>query len=103
MARMPEPAATCTHVATITDVALPLEVCEDCMEIDGEWLHLRQCLICGRTGCCDESPNRHASKHAARTGHAIARSAEPGETWAWCYVDEVVFEPGPDGWEQVQY
>jgi hypothetical protein len=49
------------------------------------------CQTCGRIGCCDSSPNRHASAHAAGTGHPIARSAEPGETWSWCYVDNVAF------------
>ena len=24
-------------------------------------------------------------------GHPIARSAEPGEDWSWCYVDELRF------------
>ena len=91
--------AVCDHLASIQDVASPKDVCETCVEIGSPWLHLRQCLTCGRTGCCDESPNRHASGHARETGHAIARSAEPGEDWAWCYVDEVPFLPGPDGWE----
>ena len=36
-------------------------------------------------------PNRHASRHAADAAHPIARSAEPGETWSWCFVDEVAF------------
>jgi hypothetical protein len=30
-------------------------------------------------------------------GHAIARSAEPGEDWSWCYVDEVAFVVEPNG------
>jgi Zn-finger in ubiquitin-hydrolases and other protein len=59
------------------------------------WVHLRMCQSCGQIGCCDSSPNRHASKHAAATGHAVARSAEPGEEWSWCYVDEVAFIVGP--------
>ena len=90
---------SCTHLGEIIDVAPYLDVCESCVEIGGQWFHLRQCLMCGRTGCCDESPNKHASRHAREVGHAIARSAEPGEVWAWCYVDEVPFLPGPDGWE----
>jgi hypothetical protein len=49
------------------------------------------CQSCGQIGCCDSSPNRHASRHASATGHAVARSAEPGEEWSWCYVDEVAF------------
>jgi hypothetical protein len=49
------------------------------------------CQSCGHIACCDSSPNRHASAHARESGHAIARSAEPGEEWSWCYVDEVAF------------
>ena len=59
-------------------------------------MHLRMCMTCGKIGCCDSSPNRHASRHAREEGHPIARSAEPGEDWSWCFVDEVAFvvEPG---------
>jgi ubiquitin-hydrolase Zn-finger-containing protein len=94
--------STCGHLAGIVDVPPPKDVCETCIKIGSEWLHLRQCLFCGLTGCCDESPNRHASRHAAEAGHPIARSAEPGEEWAWCYVDEVPFVPGPSGWQEIE-
>jgi len=47
------------------------------------------CLTCGTIGCCDNSPNRHATVHFRETGHPLVRSAEPGESWAWCYVDEL--------------
>ena len=47
---------------------------------------------CGRVGCCDDSPNRHATAHARRDGHPIIRSLEPGETWCWCYVDELALD-----------
>jgi hypothetical protein len=40
---------------------------------------------------CDSSPDSHASAHARATEHPIVRSAEPGETWSWCYVDQVAF------------
>ncbi len=92
----------CPHWESVIEVAPPRDVCETCIEIGGTWVHLRQCLMCGRTGCCDNSPNRHATKHALETGHAIIRSAEPGEEWAWCYADRAVFVPGPDGWEAVE-
>jgi hypothetical protein len=49
------------------------------------------CQSCGHIGCCDSSPSRHASAHARDTAHPIARSAEPGENWSWCYLDEVSF------------
>jgi len=60
------------------------------------WVHLRMCMTCEKIGCCDSSPNRHASRHAREVDHPIARSAEPGEDWSWCFVDEVAFivEPG---------
>ena len=81
----------CTHLDTITVTELPAEVagCEDCLATGGRWMHLRICLVCGHVGCCDSSPNRHATAHAASSGHAIIRSLEPGEDWSWCYVDEV--------------
>ena len=57
----------------------------------GRWVHLRMCQSCGHIGCCDNSPGRHATAHHAATGHPIIRSAEPGEDWSWCYVDELMF------------
>jgi hypothetical protein len=65
--------------------------CEDCLAAGGSWVHLRVCRTCGRVGCCDSSPDRHASKHAAAEGHPIVSSLEPGEDWSWCYLDEVAF------------
>jgi hypothetical protein len=34
--------------------------------------------------------NKHATKHFLAVGHPIIRSFEPGESWRWCYVDEVL-------------
>jgi hypothetical protein len=62
--------------------------CVECDAAGGWWLHLRRCTACGHVGCCDSSPSRHASAHAAATGHRIAQSYEPGEDWAWDYVTE---------------
>jgi hypothetical protein len=70
------------------------EGCEECMKIGAWWVHLRLCRTCGKVGCCDSSPNRHASRHAAEDGHPIASSFEPGEDWSWCYVDAVVLDLG---------
>jgi hypothetical protein len=83
----------CSHVDQIEVLELPGQIsgCEECLATGGSWVHLRMCQSCGVIGCCDSSPNRHASRHAESTGHAIARSAEPGEEWSWCYVDEVAF------------
>ena len=100
---MPMEGAICTHLDQIR-VAVPEEStgCEECLKTGGWWVHLRVCRGCGQVGCCDSSPNQHASKHAAATGHAIVSSLEPGEDWSWCYVDEVAFvvapaRPGSDG------
>jgi hypothetical protein len=78
----------CSHVSLIRDVTPSADGCEDCLRIGSRWVHLRLCLQCGHVGCCDSSPNRHASKHAPAAGHPIVRSFEPGEDWRWCYVDE---------------
>jgi len=55
-----------------------------------EWVHLRLCRTCGHVGCCDDSKNKHATKHFRKTKHPIIRSLEPGEDWRWCYVDEEI-------------
>ena len=81
----------CSHLDTIEITELPEEVagCEDCLASGGVWLHLRICLACGHVGCCDDSPNRHASAHAASGEHPIIRSLEPGEDWCWCFEDQI--------------
>ena len=82
----------CTHLDTVkfTDLPEPLLGCEECLKTPGQWwVHLRMCMECGKVGCCDNSPNKHATAHFHETAHALLRSAEPGEDWAWCYVDEV--------------
>jgi len=82
-------AAECMHLDLIR-VTLPTKhVCEDCTKIGATWVHLRMCLICGRIACCDDSPNRHATAHFRATQHPLVRSIEPGETWTWCYVDDL--------------
>jgi uncharacterized UBP type Zn finger protein len=85
------------HVDQIRVVELPATIagCAECLKTGDRWVHLRMCLSCGTIGCCDSSPNRHASRHGREPGHAIARSAEPGGTWSWCYVDEVDVEVVP--------
>jgi len=82
----------CTHLDTITDAAPSSNGCEDCLRIGGHWMHLRRCTSCGHVGCCDSSPNRHATAHFRETGHPIVQSFEPGEDWLWCYADDVGFE-----------
>jgi hypothetical protein len=89
--------ASCSHLDQISVTDLPPSIagCEDCLAIGGSWVHLRMSMSCGKIGCCDSSPNRHASRHAREGTHPIARSAQPGEDWSWCYVDEVMFVVGP--------
>jgi uncharacterized UBP type Zn finger protein len=83
---------TCAHLDHIHVTELPEAVdgCEDCLRSGDGWLHLRICLECGHVGCCDDSPNRHATAHHDATGHPIIRSLEPREAWSWCYEDEVL-------------
>ena len=85
--------ASCTHLDTIEDVQPSAAGCEDCLKTGSWWIHLRLCLACGHVGCCDSSPNRHATKHFRATDHPIVRSFEPGERWIWCFVDQVSLEP----------
>ncbi len=82
----------CTHLGQIKDVKPSAQGCEECLKTGDWWVHLRICRICGHVGCCDQSPNKHATKHFHATGHPIVQSIEPGENWLWCYVDKVVFE-----------
>jgi uncharacterized UBP type Zn finger protein len=81
----------CTHLdaVEVLELPTPLEGCEECLKTGDRWLHLRMCVTCGKVGCCDSSPNKHASGHYREVGHPIVRSAEPGEEWSWCYADEV--------------
>jgi uncharacterized UBP type Zn finger protein len=83
--------STCKHVDQIREVSPSAVGCEDCLKTGGSWVHLRMCLICGHVGCCDSSPNKHATAHFEEVGHPIVESAEPGEDWRWCYVDQVMF------------
>ena len=79
----------CEHLEGVTWEDLPPnDGCDECNKIGGTWVHLRHCLTCGATLCCNDSPNQHAQKHADTTDHKTIRSAEPGEYWAWCYVHD---------------
>jgi uncharacterized UBP type Zn finger protein len=85
----------CTHLGEVRDVAPGADGCEDCLASGGRWVHLRVCMSCGHVGCCDSSPNRHATAHYHATTHPIVQSFEPGEDWWWCFADGVAFEvPG---------
>jgi uncharacterized UBP type Zn finger protein len=80
---------SCSHVDSLDPVPPHTPSgCEECLKVGGRWVHLRLCLTCGHVGCCDSSPGRHATKHFHNTTHPVIASFEPGERWAWCFVDE---------------
>jgi uncharacterized UBP type Zn finger protein len=83
-------ATECAHLDQIRITNAEKHVCEDCVKTGDRWVHLRLCLECGHVGCCDSSKNKHATKHFRSTKHPLVRSAEPGEAWVWCYVDEIM-------------
>lgn len=83
----------CTHIGAIATIKQPeRRECHECVKIGSRWVHLRTCQDCGRTHCCDSSPNRHATRHAQTTGHPVIASAEPGERWLYCYPDAAATE-----------
>ncbi|MGI8695808.1 MAG: Na+/H+ antiporter [Mycobacteriales bacterium] len=89
----PESAPRCadlTAAALQVPTADPHE-CPGCVEAGRtDWVHLRVCLTCGQVGCCDSSALRHADRHFRDTGHRVMGSAEPGESWRWCYQHQRV-------------
>jgi uncharacterized UBP type Zn finger protein len=86
------PSPRCTHLdqVRVLDPSPGASGCPECLAIGSSWVHLRMCQTCGQIGCCDDSPNRHATAHHRATGHPIIRSIEPGENWSWCYPDELM-------------
>ena len=83
----------CSHLQAIKTVKRAKRlVCEECEKIGSEWVHLRVCQECGATLCCNDSPNKHATKHARQTRHPVISSAEPGERWLYCYPDDQTVE-----------
>lgn len=81
-------AENCEHFDPTTLKTADELVCQECVKTGDSWVHLRTCQTCGGTHCCDSSSNQHATKHFMATEHPVVISAEPGEQWAWCYVDE---------------
>jgi uncharacterized UBP type Zn finger protein len=87
---------SCTHLNTVHEVtAATPDGCGECLQAGGTWVNLRLCLMCGHVGCCDSSPNRHATAHYRQTQHPLIQSFESGEDWGWCYVEELLVEPAP--------
>ena len=87
-----EKAEVCVHTALIKKVKAKTKGCENCLKTGDEWVHLRQCRICGHIGCCNNSKNQHATKHFNETGHKIMQSFEPEEHWFWCYECDLGME-----------
>ena len=86
---MNEP-AICAHIKGIKELKTAKAYeCEECIKTGDDWVHLRTCQTCGATLCCDQSPNRHMTKHYHKTAHPVVISAEPGEKWLYCYKDEL--------------
>lgn len=82
---------SCSHLRDSKDIAPNTPSgCEECLKMGDTWVHLRVCLTCGHVGCCDESKNKHATKHFHITGHPVIKSLEPGENWKYCYLDDLV-------------
>ena len=83
-----DPEARSEHRGQLKTVLPSAQGCEECLKTGDRWVHLRICMTCGFVGCCDSSPNKHATAHFHVTGHPIMRSIEPGEDWGWSYVDK---------------
>ena len=91
---MPDPNhRSCEHIDRGVLVPRQAEGCEECLLTGDQWVHLRACTSCGHVGCCDDSKNRHARKHGNASGHPVIQSAEAGERWLYCYVDDVFVDP----------
>lgn len=87
--------SSCSHLNQIRHVTPRAPGCEDCLKTGDGWVHLRLCETCGHVGCCDNSKNKHATKHFQQTQHPLIKSFEPGEQWGYCYVDEMFFQSLP--------
>jgi uncharacterized UBP type Zn finger protein len=86
-------ATSCKHLEEAGDPPPRTpEGCEECLALGEEWVHLRRCLSCGHIGCCDDSKNKHATKHFRKVKHPVIQSYSPGESWRWCFVDEIFTE-----------
>jgi monovalent cation:H+ antiporter-2, CPA2 family len=85
---------SCTHLDQIHVTETDVDVCAQCLELGDDWVELRLCLTCGHVGCCDDSPNHHASRHAEADGHPLIQTLQPGEDWRYCFIDQtLVHEP----------
>ena len=83
---------SCIHLTDLESVPTRARGCEDCLRLGMVWVHLRVCLECGHVGCCDSSPGKHATQNYHHTDHPVIASLQPGERWAWCYIDGTAFD-----------
>ena len=83
----------CSHLDSGPWVEPTSKVCDECVALGDSWVHLRACLHCGHVGCCDQSRNKHATRHYRATKHPLIRSLERGEDWMYCYIDRVMLFP----------
>jgi uncharacterized UBP type Zn finger protein len=84
----------CSHLKNTKSNVKPAtpDGCEECLKSGDTWVNLRLCLTCGHVGCCDDSKNKHATKHFIKTKHPVITSFEKGENWKWCFVDKLLEE-----------
>lgn len=82
----------CKHTGQARTVSYAKRECPECVAKGDRWVHLRICMSCGHVGCCDSSKNKHARAHFHDSRHPIIKSIEPGEDWAWCYLDDGYLE-----------
>lgn len=83
----------CNHMMGLVIKEAKAHECEECVKTGARWVHLRTCQTCGVTLCCDSSPNRHASTHARVVGHSVISSAEPRESWIYCFDHDTIALP----------
>jgi uncharacterized UBP type Zn finger protein len=86
---LPAQSDRCSHLDQAREVEPSSQSCDECLLSGDKWVHLRICLTCGHVGCCDNSKNKHATRHYHETGHPLIQSFQPGEDWTWCYIDQV--------------
>jgi uncharacterized UBP type Zn finger protein len=85
--------AVCSHIDSVAWADPTSTVCDQCVAMGDTWVHLRACLSCGQVGCCDQSKNKHATRHFRESAHPLIRSLQPDENWVYCYVDRVMMVP----------
>ena len=89
----------CQHAETMQPVGEPKDVCEACVVEGTKWVHLRECLVCGQTLCCDNSPRRHMRGHWQGVGHAVMKGVSAGDDWTWCFPHDAPIREAADGWD----